>query len=121
MAKLHTYYVANISTQTNYTYTNIDNENFYEELNRNLDDEMEFSNEEIEDLEVELDELNEFNEDEGEEENLDENNQEITDVGNEIVIENYLDLTDQELQRALEVEVRVVIEEEVVNYDHGSS
>ncbi|CAH1770211.1 4140_t:CDS:1, partial [Entrophospora sp. SA101] len=45
----------------------------------------------------------------------------ITDVGNEIVIENYLDLTDQELQRALEVEVRVVIEEEVVNYDHGSS
>ncbi|CAJ0625759.1 10142_t:CDS:2 [Entrophospora sp. SA101] len=56
-----------------------------------------------------------------EEENLDENNQEITDVGNEIVIENYLDLTDQELQRALEVEVRVVIEEEVVNYDHGSS
>ncbi|CAJ0851878.1 10050_t:CDS:2, partial [Entrophospora sp. SA101] len=40
MAKLHTYYVANISTQTNYTYTNIDNENFYEELNQSLDDEM---------------------------------------------------------------------------------
>ena len=37
------------------------------------------------------------------------------------MIENYLDLTDQELKRILEVEVSVVVEEEELDYDHGSS
>jgi hypothetical protein len=122
MAKLHMYYVANASTQTNYVYTDIDDDKFYKELNQSLNDEVDFSNEEIEDLEIELDELNEFDcEEEEEEEDLVEDSQETTGIGNEIIIENYLDLTDQELKRVLEVEVRVVIEDEELIYDHGSS
>ena len=45
----------------------------------------------------------------------------ITEVGNEIMIENYLDFTYQELKRILEIEVSVVVEEEEFSYDHGSS
>ena len=56
MAKLHMYYVANASTQTNYVYTDV-GDKFYEELNQSLNDEIDFSNEEIEDLEIELDGL----------------------------------------------------------------
>ena len=37
------------------------------------------------------------------------------------MIENYLDLTDQELKRILEIEVSVVVEKEEFGYDHGSS
>ena len=42
-------------------------------------------------------------------------------MGNEIIIENYLDLTDQELKRILQVEVRVIVEEGELGYDHSSS
>ena len=34
-------------------------------------------------------------------------------------MENYFNFDNQDLQRALEMEVRVVIEQETTDYDHG--
>ena len=38
-----------------------------------------------------------------------------------MIIKNYFNFNDEDLQKALELEVRVVIEQEIINYDHGEN
>ncbi|CAG8636744.1 16143_t:CDS:2 [Funneliformis mosseae] len=50
--------------------------------------------------------------------NLTIDNEEILKYGSKSVMENYFNFDNQNLQKALEVEVRVVIEQKITNYDH---
>jgi spore coat polysaccharide biosynthesis predicted glycosyltransferase SpsG len=113
MAKLHTYYVSNASTEMNYAFSGLSEEQFFVELNKSFNEITEFSEEELEEQEKEYNQAEE-------EENLDKDNEEIPKEGNEIILEKYFNIN-EELQRALEVEVRVVVEqEESRHYDHGN-
>ncbi len=38
-----------------------------------------------------------------------------------MIIENYFNFDDEDLQKVLELEVRVIIEQEITNYDHGEN
>ena len=109
MAKLHAYYVTNVTTELNYVRSNITERELHQMINQSLDD-----------GDDEIREDKELNENENDEEDLEEDEKEIPDHNNEIIIENYFDLNDQEFQKALEVDVRVVIEEPN-QFDHGSS
>ena len=112
LAKLHTYYVSNASTEMNYAFLGLSEEEFFKELNKSFNDITEFSEEDIEDQEDEFDQI------EDEEEDFAKDGEEFQE-GNEIIIEKYFDIN-EELQKALEVEVRVVIDqEEPPSYDHG--
>ena len=46
------------------------------------------------------------------------NNKEIPSIGNKMIIKNYFNFNDEDLQKVLELEVRVVIEQEITNYNH---
>ena len=50
--------------------------------------------------------------------NLFENNKEVFSTGNKMIIKNYFNFDDEDLQKALKLEVRVIIEQEITNYDH---
>ena len=113
MAKLHTYYVSNASTEMNYAFSGLSEEQFFVELNKSFNEITEFSEEELEEQEKEYNQAEK-------EENLDKDNEEIPKEGNEIILEKYFNIN-EELRRALEVEVRVVVEqEEARHYDHGN-
>jgi hypothetical protein len=115
LAKLHSYYVSNASTEMNYAFSGLTEEEFFKELNKSFNDITEFSEEEIDEQEEEFNQT----EEENEEENLEEDKEELTNDGNEIIMEKYFDIN-EELQRALGVEVRVVIEQEAEEpFDHG--
>ncbi len=73
-----------------------------------------FSDDEINKQEDKLNTL----EYENDNDNLFENNKKVFSIGNEMIIENYFNFDDKDLQKALELEVRVVIEQEITNYDH---
>ena len=112
MAKLHTYYVSNASKEMNYAFSGLTQDDFLNELNKSFNDITEFSEDEIEDQEEEYKQSDE-------EEDLDQNNEETLMRGNDLILDKYFDIN-VELQKALEVEVRVVIEKEAVpSYDHG--
>jgi hypothetical protein len=112
MAKLHSYYVSNASKEMNYAFSGLKQDEFLNELNKSFNEITEFSEDEIEDQEKEYDRTDE-------EEDLDQNNEETLNRGNEIILDKYFDV-DAELQKALEVDVRIVIEKETVPvYDHG--
>ena len=38
-----------------------------------------------------------------------------------MIMENYFNFDDKDLQKALELKVRVVIEQEIINYDYGEN
>ena len=114
MAKLHTYYVTNAKTEINYVNSDFTEEQLFQAINENLNI-TEFSDEEIGEQQ---EEFNNNDIDDDDENDLDENEKEIPEINNEIIMENYFDFNNQEFQRALEVDVRVVIEEPV-NFDHG--
>lgn len=110
MAKLHTYYVTNAKTEMNYVQSNISEEELHQMFNKSL-------NYDDDDDDVKDDE--EVNENENEnDENFEEDKEEIPADYNEIIIENYFDLNNQEFQQALKMDVRVVVEE-VKDYNHG--
>ena len=112
MAKLHTYYVSNALKEMNYAFSGLTQDDFLNELNKSFSDITEFSEDEIEDQEKEYKQSDE-------EEDLDQNNEETLMRGNDLILDKYFDIN-VELQKALEVEVRVVIEKEAVpSYDHG--
>jgi hypothetical protein len=114
MVKLHTYYVTNAKTEINYVNSDFTEEQLFQAINENLNI-TEFSDEEIGEQQ---EEFNNNDIDDDDENDLDENEKEIPEINNEIIMENYFDFNNQEFQRALEVDVRVVIEEPV-NFDHG--
>ena len=47
LAKLHTYYVSNVSLEMNYTFSEFTEEEFFKELNKSFNDITEFSEEDI--------------------------------------------------------------------------
>ena len=51
--------------------------------------------------------------------NLAINNEETLKYGSKSVMENYFNFDDKDLREALKMEVRVVIEQDINNYDHG--
>src|SRR6266498_309563 len=65
-----------------------------------------FSDDEINKQEDELNTL----EYENDNDNLFENNKEVFSIGNKMIMKNYFNFDDEDLQKALELEVRVVIE-----------
>ena len=117
MAKLHSYYVTNASTEMSYAYTDLTDFEFYKAVSESFNEFTDFSDDEINEQEDELNTL-EYEDNNG---NLFENNKEAPEVGNEMVMENYFNFDDKDLQKALELEVRVVIEQEITNYDHGEN
>src|ERR1043166_294314 len=110
MAKLHTYYVTNAKMEMNYVQSNISEEELHQMFNKSLNYDDDDDNEEEKEEEEEEEEVNndDFEEDE----------KEMLADYNEIIIENYFDLNNQEFQQALKMDVRVIIEE-VKDYDHG--
>ena len=112
MAKLHTYYVSNASKEMNYAFSGLTQDDFLNELNKSFNDITEFSEDEIEDQEEEYKQSDE-------EEDLDQNNEETLMRGNDLILDKYFDIN-VELQKALEIEIRVVIEKKAIpSYDHG--
>ncbi|PKB96524.1 hypothetical protein RhiirA5_470842 [Rhizophagus irregularis] len=80
-------------------------------LNKSFNDITEFS-EEVEEQEEEFNQPDE-------EEDFDQDNEELPKENNEIIIDKYFDIN-EELRKALRVEVRVVIEQPAVSaYDYG--
>src|SRR6266498_784514 len=73
-----------------------------------------FSDDKINEQEDELNTLKYENNND----NLFENNKEIPSTSNEMIMENYFNFDDEDLQKTLELEVRVIIEQEITNYDH---
>jgi len=102
MVKLHTFYVTNAITEMSYVNANITEEEFHQLFNQSLIDEDEIDDDEI------------INED------LVEDNDEIPEHHNQLIMEKYFNINDQEFQRALEMDVRVVIEETTIDYDYGN-
>jgi hypothetical protein len=114
MAKLHSYYVTNAATEMSYAYTDLTPSEFCKALSESFNEFTDFSDEEIQDQEYELDfecDDNDLTEDESES---------VTpESGSEIIMENYFNFNDEDLQKALVMDVRVVIEQqEITNYDH---
>lgn len=117
MAKLHSYYVTNASTEMSYAHIDLTDFEFYKAVNESFGEFADFSDDEIQDQENELNRIESENDDNA----LSENNSEIPEIGNEMIMENYFNFDNEEFQRALEMNVRVVIEQEVTNYDHGKN
>jgi hypothetical protein len=114
MAKLHSYNVTNAAIEMNYAYTDLTPSKLYKALSESFNKSTDFSDEKIKEQECELD--LEYDDDDG---NLTEDERVIPESGNEIVMENYLNFNDEYLQKALALDVRVVIEQqEITNYDH---
>jgi hypothetical protein len=113
MAKLHTYYITNAKTEMNYVQSNINEEELHQIFNKSLN----YDDDDNDDIKGD----NEVNENENEEdinEDFEEDKEEIPADYNEIIIENYFDLNNREFQQALQMDVRVVVEE-IKDYDHG--
>ncbi|RIA91834.1 hypothetical protein C1645_736800 [Glomus cerebriforme] len=113
MAKLHSYYVTNTLTEMSYVHTDLTNFKFYKAVSKSFNKVTDFSNNEINE---QKDELNTFEYKDNS--NLIENNKETPKIGNEMVIENYFNFNNENLQKVLKMKVRVVIEQEIINYAH---
>ncbi|CAB4488757.1 unnamed protein product [Rhizophagus irregularis] len=113
IAKLHTYYyVSNASKEMNYAFSGLTQNDFLNELNKSFNDITEFSEVEINDQEIEYDQTDE-------DDDLDQDNEETLVRDNEIMLDKYFNIN-VELQKALEVKVKVVIDKKAdPSYDHG--
>ena len=54
MAKLHTYYVSNASSEMSYAYSDLTDDEFYKAVSESFNDIVEFSDDEIQEQEEEL-------------------------------------------------------------------
>jgi hypothetical protein len=111
IAKLHTYYVSNAFKKMNYAFSGLIQNDFLNELNKSFNDITKFSETEIDDQEKKYDQTDK-------DDNLDQDNKETLARDNEIMLNKYFNIN-VELQKALEVEVKVVIENADLSYDHG--
>ncbi|RIA97041.1 hypothetical protein C1645_732745 [Glomus cerebriforme] len=96
-----------------YAHTDLTDFKFYKAISKNFNEVTDFFNDEINEQE---DELNTF--EYKDDSNLIKNNKETSKVGNEIIMENYFNFNDEDLQKTLKMKVRVIIEQEIINYDH---
>lgn len=91
-----------------YAYTDLTPFKFYKALSESFNKFTDFSDEEIQEQEYELDfecDNNDGNFIEDESERM------IPESGNEIIMKNYFNFNDEDLQKALAMDVRVVIEQ----------
>ena len=116
MASLHAYYVMNASSELNYAYSGLSEQQFLAELGKSFSDSS-FSDEEIENEEEEIIQSEVINDKDND---LVQDCEEVPESNDQIIMDKYFDIN-EELQKALEVEVRVVIEQEpvITPYDHG--
>ena len=117
MASLHAYYVTNASSEMKYALSGLSDQQFFAELNKCFNN-LSFSEEEIEE---EKDELFQLEIEDNEDEDLAQDQEELSKADNKIIMDKYFDIND-ELQKALGVEVSVIIEREpviITPYDHG--
>ena len=117
MAFLHAYYVTNASSEMKYAFSGLLDQQFFAELNKSFNN-LSFSEEEIEEEKEELFQLGVKN---NEDDDLAQGQEELSKADDKIIMDKYLDIND-ELQRALGVEVSVIIEQEsvaITPYDHG--
>ncbi len=75
-------------------------------VSKSFNEFINFFNDEINKQEDELNTL----EYENDNDNLFENNKEVSSTGNEMIMENYFNFNNENLQKVLELEVRVIIE-----------
>ncbi len=83
-------------------------------VNESFNEFTDFSDDEINEQEDELNTL----EYENDNDNLFENNKEVSSTSNKMIMKNYFNFDDEDLQKALELEVRVIIKQEITNYDY---
>ncbi len=114
MVKLHSYYITNTSTELNYAHIDLTDFKFYKAVSESFNEFTDFSDNEINEQKDELNTL----EYENDNDNLFENNKEVPSTGNKMIIKNYFNFDDKDLQKILELKVRVVIEQKIINYDH---
>ena len=114
MVKLHSYYITNTSTELNYAHIDLTDFKFYKAVSESFNEFTDFSDDEINEQEDELNTLKYENDND----NLFENNKEVPSINNEIIMENYFNFDDEDLQKALELKIRVVIEQEITNYNY---
>jgi len=117
MASLHAYYVTNASFEMKYAFSGLSDQQFFAELNKSFNN-LSFSEEEIEE---EKDELFQLEVEDNEDEDLAQDQEELSKADNKIIMDKYFDIND-ELQKALGMEVSVIIEREpviITPYDHG--
>src|SRR5947209_12378423 len=117
MASLHEYYVTNASSEMKYAFSGLLDQQFFAELNKSFNN-LSFSEEEVEE---EKDELFQLEIEDNEDEDLAQDQEELSKADNKIIMDKYFDIND-ELQKALGVEVSVIIEREkvvITTYDHG--
>ena len=93
-----------------YAHKDLSDSEFYKAVSESFNEFTDFSDEEINEQENELNAL-EYEDDS----DLFENGREIPEVNNEMIMENYFNFDDKDLQKALELDVRVVIEQKVTN------
>ncbi|PKB99107.1 hypothetical protein RhiirA5_430279 [Rhizophagus irregularis] len=102
----------NASKEMNYAFSGLTQNDFLNELNKSFNDITEFSEVEINDQEIEYDQTDE-------DDDLDQDNEETLVRDNEIMLDKYFNIN-VELQKALEVKVKVVINKKAdPSYDHG--
>ena len=117
MVSFHVYYVTNTSSEMKYAFSELSDQQFFAELNKSFNN-LSFSEEEIEE---EKDELFQLEVEDNEDEDLAQDQEELSKADNKIIMDKYFDIND-ELQKALGVEVSVIIEREpviITPYDHG--
>ena len=108
MAKLHTYYITNAKEELKYVYQDLQEENFYEKIKKNLSEHL-ADDDDI--IEVE-EEFGEENSDISDDESKDSTN------NNDDEIDEYLNLASEELWWLLEVQVvEVHIEKQPVDHE----
>ncbi len=83
-------------------------------VSKSFNEFTDFSDDEINEQEDELNTL----EYENDNDNLFENNKEVFSIGNKMIMKNYFNFDDEDLQKALELKIRVVIEQEITNYNY---
>src|ERR1043166_9163377 len=117
MASLHAYYVTNASSEMKYTFSGLSDQQFFAELNKSFNN-LSFSEKEIEE---EKDELFQLEVEDNEDEDLAQDQEELSKADNKIIMDKYFDINN-ELQKALGVEVSVIIKRKpviITPYNHG--
>src|SRR2546429_7006069 len=104
MVFLHAYYVTNASSEMKYAFSGLSDQQFFAELNKSFNN-LSFSEKEIEE---EKEELFQLGVKDNEDDDLAQDQEELSKADDKIM-DKYLDIND-ELQRALGVEVSVIIE-----------
>src|SRR5262245_27036064 len=111
LAKLHIYYISNILSKMNYAFLGLLGEDFFKKLNKSFNDITKFLKENLEEQEEKFDQI------EDEKENLAQDNNKLQ-KENKLIIKKYFNINEK-LQKALKVNIKVVIKQEGLSYDYS--